>query len=94
MAEGDGPLEHVVLLGGGVRGVHAQQAAQVGQEALRGGQLRGGHALPLGDEGVGVVQSSVGHVVLPLHVCVAANGGYDSSFVCLDEKGSFIGRAR
>jgi len=37
MAEGDRPLEHVVLFGRGMRHVDAQQRAQVDQEALRGG---------------------------------------------------------
>jgi hypothetical protein len=51
VAEGDRPLEHVVLRGAGVRRVDAEQPAQLDDEALRGGQLRGGHAVPAGDEG-------------------------------------------
>ncbi len=53
MAESDGPLEHVGLLGRGVGCVHAQQLAQLCNETLRGGQLAGGCALPTLDEGVG-----------------------------------------
>ncbi len=53
--EGDGALEHVVLRGAGVRPLDAEQRAQLDDEALRRGQLAGGHALPAGDEGAGVV---------------------------------------
>src|SRR5690606_32824233 len=52
-AEGDRPLEHVVELGRGVRGVDAEQVAQVDQERLRRRQFGGGDALPFVDEGVG-----------------------------------------
>ena len=51
VGEGDGPLEHVALLGRGVRRLHAQQLAELDDEALRGGQLRGGDAAPALDEG-------------------------------------------
>ncbi|SDD61981.1 hypothetical protein SAMN04488509_104180 [Aquimonas voraii] len=50
VAEADRPLEHVVLLGRGVRGVDAEQVAEVDQKALRGRQLGGIDAVPLGDE--------------------------------------------
>jgi hypothetical protein len=43
VGKGDGALEHVALLGRGVRAlVHAQQLAQLHDKALRGGQLAGG----------------------------------------------------
>ncbi len=51
MAEGDGPLEHVALVGGGVGLGYAQQFAQIGHKALRGGQFAGGDAGPSRDEG-------------------------------------------
>jgi hypothetical protein len=47
-------LEHVVLLGCGMRG-HLDQLARLAHKALRGAQLGGGHAAPLGDEGGGMV---------------------------------------
>jgi hypothetical protein len=50
VGEGDGALEHVALLGRGVRRLHAQQLAELDDEALRGGQLAGGDAPPAGDE--------------------------------------------
>ncbi len=53
VAEGDRALEHVVLLGRGVRLGDGQQLAQFDDEALRGGQLAGGGAGPAGDEGFG-----------------------------------------
>ena len=53
VGKGDGALEHVVLIGRGVRLGHAQQIAQVDDEALRRGQLAGAHAGPAGDEGGG-----------------------------------------
>ena len=61
MAEGNRPLEHVVLFGRGVWHLHAQQRAQVDQEALRGGKFGSDHALPFGDEGVGGGVFGVGH---------------------------------
>ena len=51
--EGDGALEHVALLGRGVRRFDAEQLAQLDDEALRGGQLAGGDAAPARDEGLG-----------------------------------------
>ena len=36
MAEGNGPLEHVVLVGSRVRGIDVQEPAQVGEEGLGG----------------------------------------------------------
>ena len=53
MHEGDGPLEHVGLIGRGVGLFNAQQPAQLDHEALRGGEFAGGDALPAGDEGGG-----------------------------------------
>ncbi len=50
--KGDGALEHVVLLGRGVRAGHAEQVAQVADEALCGGEFRRCHTPPFGDEGV------------------------------------------
>ncbi|GAB2522267.1 hypothetical protein GCM10027032_03510 [Simplicispira piscis] len=50
MGEGDGALEHVVLLGRGVGLGHAQQRAQVDDKALCGGQFAGGGAAPAGNE--------------------------------------------
>ncbi|OIQ72723.1 hypothetical protein GALL_456450 [mine drainage metagenome] len=55
MAEGDRALEHVVLLRRGMRGGHAQQRAQVDDEALRSRQLAGAHAAPAGNESPGCV---------------------------------------
>jgi hypothetical protein len=51
--KGDGPLEHVALLGRGVRVWLPQQVAQVVGEALCGRQFAGLHALPFGQEGDG-----------------------------------------
>jgi hypothetical protein len=53
MTEADRPLEHVVLRGGGMRRVDAEQRAEVDDEALRRRQLGRGDALPAGDEGIG-----------------------------------------
>lgn len=53
VAKGDGPLEHVALIGRGVRARHGQQVAQLDDKALRGRQLRCGAALPAGDEVAG-----------------------------------------
>ncbi len=50
VAKGDGPLEHVVEPGRGVRHRHAEQLAQLAHEALRGGEFGGGNAAPAGDE--------------------------------------------
>ena len=66
VAEGDRALEHVVLFGRGVRGVHLKQRAQVEQEALRGRQLGSLHALPAGDERLDGVRAVVCHCVFPL----------------------------
>lgn len=48
VAEGDGPLKHVVQLMRG-RG-HTEQGTQLNDEALRGGQFGGGFSGPAGDE--------------------------------------------
>ena len=53
--EGNGALEHVALLGRGVRRLDAEQLTKLDDEALCGGQLRGGDAAPAGDEGGGAV---------------------------------------
>ena len=70
MLEGQRALEHVVLFGGGVRAVHAQQFAQLDEETLRGRELRSADALPFGDEPLCRGNVRVGHLILP------SQGGY------------------
>ncbi len=52
MTEADRPLEHVVLRGGGMRRIDAEQGAEVDDETLRRRQLGRGDALPAGYEGI------------------------------------------
>ena len=63
VAEGDGPLEHIALLGRGMRRLHTQQLAQLGDKTLRRGQLAGGHTLPALNEGAGSRAVAIAGVV-------------------------------
>lgn len=55
VAKGHRTLEHVILLGRGVRLVHAQQSAQIDDKALRRGKFTCSHAPPAGDKTVGSI---------------------------------------